>query len=363
MTKLGQNIDWLIVVPIIYLQAVSLIVLNAILSTNRVQIDFSYTTQVLAMILGLVVAYLAFRARDVWYRLGFVFYVVTLGLLVAVLFSEETGGASRWLNLGAWQLQPSELAKLALILVQARLLASRSDQLHKPWPLLLSGAYTAVISLLVFLQPDLGTVVIIIGIWLAQLVFSTIPKRTLLLLFGILLLLLPASYPFLADYQKQRIDSFFSPSLDTRADGYNVLQASIAIGSGGLAGKGLDAGSQSQLNFLPAQHTDFIFAVIGEKLGFVGALSVIIAFGVLLMRWTILLTRASGRYVRLVGVGVLAAFGLQFAINTGMNLGLLPVTGVPLPFVSGGGTHVVVELAMVGIALGLFGGRKDALQM
>lgn len=348
------KVDWLLVGPIAYLLTLGLVILRSVDTTAVTELDFSYLTQVIAVALGLGLAWLAHRQGRVWLRLGFSLYLVSLALLVAVaLYGQTSGGATRWLNLGQFQLQPSELAKLALILVQARLLSRRRHELASPGPILLSALYLAVPVVLIYLQPDLGTLVILVIIWLSQLLVSQMPKRILVLIIGVLCLSLPAAYPFLADYQRARIDTFFSPELRTDAEGYNVLQATIAIGSGGVFGKGLDAGTQSQLNFLPAQHTDFIFAVLGEKLGLVGSLSVVLAFCVLLIRLVIVVAKTHQRLARLVGYGVIGALGSQFVINVGMNLGLTPVTGVPLPFLSAGGTHIMIELAMLGLLAGL----------
>lgn len=354
MKKNGPTLDPLVIIPVLYLLSIGLVVLDAIVTTTRISIDFSITTQLVATIIGLGLLVVVSRNGSIWYGLGLPLYLVSCTLLLLVLlYGENIFGATRWLQLGSFQMQPSELMKIALIIVQARLLSSRIQSLDRPWPLVLSALYVSGAVLLVFLQPDLGTVLVLIGIWFIQLLFSEVPKRTIVLLLGIFLLALPLAYPFLADYQKQRIETFFNPSLDTQGSGYNVLQATIALGSGGLLGKGLDAGSQSQLNFLPSQHTDFVFAVIGEKLGFIGGVSVIIAFTVLLLRLSVLVLRSQSSFVRLSGIGVVAVLGFQFLINTAMNVGLLPVTGIPLPFISGGGTHILSECLMIGIVLGL----------
>jgi rod shape determining protein RodA len=346
--------DPFIILPIVYLSIISLVTLRSIELTNNAPTELSVGTQLLALLVGTIGLFIAQRSQTVWYRLSILFYAVSIGLLITVLLIGSTnGGATRWIELGSFQFQPSEVAKFALVLVQARLLARRTSILNKPWPLLLSALYTAIPLMLIVTQPDIGTAVILAGLWLAQLLTSELPKRTFLLVLGLMLLIIPASYPFLADYQQERIDSFFNPSLDTQDEGYNVLQASIAIGSGGFWGKGLDSGTQSQLNFLPAQHTDFVFAVIAEKLGFIGAVTVIVALVVLLIRLVYKAWSTSSQFARLFGIGVVATLGLQFMINIGMNLGLVPVTGVPLPFVSSGGTHLAVELIMIGVFLGL----------
>lgn len=348
------RLDWLIVAPVAYLLIISLVVLRSVELSTRTPLLFDYPTQLMAILLGLALAVVAYRHAKIWSTFGLALYLVSLLLLVLVsLVGDESGGAVRWLQIGQFQLQPSEIAKLALILVQAKLLAGRGERLDSPSPAILSAVYVAAVCALVFAQPDLGTVVVILAIWLTQLFVSKLPKRTFLLLICLLLLSLPAAYPFLADYQRQRIDTFINPSLSAEGEGYNLLQATIAIGSGGLLGKGLDAGSQSQLNFLPAQHTDFIFAVTAEKLGLLGGLSIVAAFCLLLIRLVNRVASSDNQFVNLVGFGVIAALAAPFIINIGMNLGLFPVTGVPLPFVSAGGTHLMVELLMLGILGGL----------
>lgn len=355
MTSAARGrLDWLVVVPVAYLLTMGLVVLRSVEISARTPLLLDFPTQLMAVLLGLAAALVAYRHAKVWSTFGWPLYLISVGLLVLVSFyGNESGGAVRWLEIGQFQLQPSEIAKLALILMQAKLLASRAQHLDSPGPLLLSALYVATVSWLVFLQPDLGTVVVIVVIWLAQLFVSQLPKRTFLLLIAIILLAVPAAYPFLADYQRDRIETFLNPSLSAEAEGYNVLQATIAIGSGGILGKGLDAGSQSQLNFLPAQHTDFIFAVIAEKLGLLGGLSVVLAFCLLIIRLSTRVIEHESQFVRIVGFGVVAAIAVPFGINVGMNLGLFPVTGVPLPLVSAGGTHLIVELTMLGLVGGL----------
>ncbi|HEX9679270.1 MAG TPA: FtsW/RodA/SpoVE family cell cycle protein [Candidatus Saccharimonadales bacterium] len=349
------RVDWLIIGPAVFMVALGLVVLRSIELTARIPIDFNLETQLVAVLLAVTGGVFAYKLKNLWPRLSGGLYLVALLVLgLVLLVGEEAGGARRWIDLGAWQFQPSELAKLSLIIIQAKLLATRKNSLNRPWPLVLSAVYTLVLTGLVLAQPDLGTAALLVLVWLAQLLGSNLSRRTLLLLLGFILLAIPTTYPFLADYQKDRINSFLHPSLDTSGDGYNALQATIAIGSGGLLGKGLDAGTQSQLNFLPSQHTDFIFAVIGEKLGFAGAFLVVVAACLLLLQLAVLTWRAESDFVRLVGIGVVTVLAIQFFINMGMNLGLAPITGVPLPLISAGGTHLVIEGALIGMALGLF---------
>lgn len=351
----NPQLDLLIVGPIIYLTIISLVVLRSISTTTQIAIDFSFATQITACLLGILGFILASQtSRELWQRLSWPLYMVsTAALILVLLYGDSSGGATRWISIGSFQLQPTEIAKLGLILIQAQLLARRSDMLQKPWPLVLSALYMVLPVLLIIQQPDIGSSIVIIVLWLAQLFTSPLSKRTFLLIFGLLMLVIPATYPFLADYQRERIESFVNPSIDTQAEGYNVLQSTIAVGSGGWLGKGIDAGSQSQLNFLPAQHTDFIFAVIAEKLGFIGAVSVILALAILMLRLAYLSLGHESVYVQLIGIGVISVLLLQTLINIGMNIGLVPVTGIPLPFISGGGTHLILEFTMIGMLLGV----------
>lgn len=351
----SQRFDWLLIAPIAYLVVISLVVLRSIVTTAQIPIDFSFTNQVVALGIGVIGFWLASRTeRELWQRLSLPLYIVSVLALIGVLvYGDTSGGATRWIEVGSFQFQPTELVKLAIILIQAQLLARRADMLQKPWPLALSALYILLPAILIVQQPDIGSTIILVTMWLAQLFASPLSKRTFVLMLGLLLLVIPATYPFLADYQRERIESFLSPSIDTQAEGYNVLQSTIAVGSGGWLGKGIDAGSQSQLNFLPAQHTDFIFAVIAEKLGFVGAVSIIAALVLLMLRLAYISLGHESVYVQLIGIGVISVLLLQTLINIGMNIGLLPVTGIPLPFVSGGGTHLILELVMIGLVVGV----------
>lgn len=344
-----------LLVPLFYLLFIGLLILSSLSITSLAVVKFSFSTQIMSVGLGLLLFWLALRSTSqFWLKSSWWIYAIAIVSLVAVaIFGRTYNGAQRWLEIGAFQFQPSELAKFALITVQARLLAKKAGVAKQVNTLFLSGLYVAIPVLLIILEPDLGSVVLIIIVWLSMLLASTIKKSTVMLIIATILLIIPISYPFMADYQKQRIDTFFNPSLSVNSEGYNVAQATIAVGSGGWLGKGLDSGSQSTLSFIPSQHTDFIFSVIAEKLGFVGALSVLIAMSVLLIRLIFLAWSASHPYIRYFGVGVVSMLLAQFTINIAMNLGLFPVTGLPLPLISYGGTHIVVSLLMIGTLLGM----------
>ncbi len=312
-------------------------------------VDFDPGKQVIAICIGIAGAIAAWRVSlTFWFKIAPALFVGVIGLLVLVRrFGVTVYGAKRWILLAGYQLQPSELAKPALALMGARVLPTTIGAV--PARRLIGFLLLPVIPVaLVLTQPDLGTSIVLIAIWYAQLMISALEGRIVLILTLLLLAVGILSLPLMSDYQRERITSFVSQQEDESEAHYNVVQARIAIGSGGLVGRGLEGGTQSQLNFLPSQHTDFIFAVVAEKLGLLGAMSVLIAEVVVaVVAWRITASAVRPEHA-LLAAGIATAFSLQAVINISMNVGLLPVTGIPLPFVSYGGTSVLVGLVMVG---------------
>ncbi len=289
-----------------------------------------------------------------WQNLSYVLYLVAILLLIVVLIIDARQfGASRWIDLGFFQLQPSEVCKLVLILLLARILSAWSGAITIG-RLIIIGLVTAIPIVLVFLQPDLGTAGVLVAITLGMLAFAKLPWRWWLALTGLGLLLLPVGYINLKPYQKQRVKTFINPEHDVAGQGYNVRQAAIAIGSGGLFGQGLGRGSQSQLNFLPVAHTDFIFAGLAEATGLLGGLILLTLYFVLLYRTFRVAELAKDSFGMFVALGIAIMIGFQVIINIGMNLGLVPVTGIPLPFVSYGGTSLIMSLASIGILQSIY---------
>lgn len=353
---------WSILAPVIFLTALSLVILFSIdLKTAGRSIEFNALNQVIYVIIGALILWAGAKSDyRLWPKLSLWLYVIMLVLLALVpAIGEGPGSVKRWIDLGFVQFQPSEFMKLALVLVLAKIMSSKNAL--SPWRLMLSIGYVALPAFLVLLQPDLGTAVIYGVIWLSMVSVTKINK----LLLGTIILGLVAaaliSFPMLAGYQQQRIVSFLSPHSDPRGSGYNVLQSVITVGSGQIFGRGLDSGSQSQLNFLPSQHTDFVFAVIAEKLGFIGASLTILALLVLTLGMLAVGHTARGSFGRMAAMGAATVIIVQSVINIGMNLGVMPVTGLPLPLVSYGGTHVITVMLMVGILLSINKG-KDSLQ-
>lgn len=279
-------------------------------------------------------------------------YGILVVMLLAVLkFGHLALGARRWFNLGLLNFQPSELAKLVLILVLARFFASRRGEIKSWRNILLSFAYALILVALVAAQPDLGTAIVVLGVWLGILMVSNVQKKVFAYLFIIFAVVAVGSWKFvLKDYQKSRIEAFIDPQLDPRGRGYNVQQAIIAVGSGRVSGTGLGRGLQSQLKFLPERQTDFVFASAAEELGLIGTTVIIALYVVLLYRILLIYKSSTDDTGRFMAAGVFFMVFVQAAINIGMNVGVLPVTGIPLPLISYGGSSLLTTAVALGIA-------------
>jgi rod shape determining protein RodA len=308
--------------------------------------------QAVALVIGLVLMFVVAWSNYRWTR-SFVLpiYILSNLLLVGVLFFGETiRGTTGWFSILGFHFQPVEFAKIGVIVALAKYFADyrRGDFTWKN--IFVSGAIVGLPTTLTLLQPDLGSALLLLGIWVGFLFFAGLKTKHFIALGIISVAATVLAWFFLfADYQKARIMSFIDPMSDPTGQGYNVHQAIIAIGSGGWLGRGLGFGSQSQLKFVPESQTDFIFAVIAEEFGFLGALLLCLAFYFLLRRIFrhALKTRDDFTSFLLVGIGSLVFF--SFFVNVGMNLGLMPVTGIALPFVSYGGSALVMIMILLGI--------------
>lgn len=278
-------------------------------------------------------------------------YVATLGVLGVVLLAGKTiYGAQRWITLGPISFQPSELAKLAVIICLARYLAGKSDsEVRSPRTLLTSLAIVLLPVALVYRQPDLGTSLVLLAIWLGTVFVAGAPLKWLALILSVPFVAFPVVWGIMHDYMRRRLMIFLAPERDPFGEGYNVIQARISVGSGGWWGRGLGNGTQTQLNFLKVQHSDFIFAVLAEELGYFGALSLLALFGALFWRCLRVALRSRDAFGRLLAAGVTSMLLFQVFINVGMNIGLAPVTGIPLPFISAGGSSLLTVFASLGV--------------
>jgi len=290
-------------------------------------------------------------------------YVANLALLLFVLkFSPEIKGAQRWIQIGGFQFQPSEFAKIILIICLAVYLTRRQETIHKLPTLIGSFLYMAVPIFLIFKQPDLGTSLVLVAIWFGMsfIAGARALHLALFVLAGLLLFVGMWRLNILKDYQKNRIIAFINPEIDPRDAGYHVIQSRIAVGSGQVWGKGLRRGTQVQGRFIPENHTDFIFTVVGEEGGFVVSTLLVLLYGGILLRGTMLLAQAQDTLGRLLAAGVVSMYAFHIIVNIGMTLGIMPVTGVPLPLFSYGGSNLLLNMAAIGLLLGI-GMRRHRL--
>jgi rod shape determining protein RodA len=286
--------------------------------------------------------------RTIW-AFAYPVYGASLLMLVAVLVlghGSNDYGAQRWIEVAGVALQPSEVVKLTLIVVLARVLANPA---MRPHPLWWSAGLTMLPILLIYLQPDLGTALSLAAIWFGMVVLAGTPRRYVAAIVGLGVVAAPIVWFGLKDYMRERVTIYLDPQSDPLGQGYNILQAQISIGSGGMFGKGLFEGSQTQLRYLRVSHSDFIFSVLGEELGFIGAVLLFAILLVLLFRVLRAFDAAEDQFSALLCGGVACMVAFQALANLGANVGLTPVVGIPLPFVSYGGSALVSHLAALGL--------------
>ncbi len=287
----------------------------------------------------------------------FTFFILILSFLL--LFGQISRGVQSWLSFGLFSFQPADFMKLALILVLAKYFSRRHVEIAHIRHILVSGLYAFIPFILILVQPDFGSAVIVFLIWLGMIMVSGVSKKHLLLvaLSGAAAFLLAWFFIF-APYQKARIATFINPLADIRGAGYNAFQSTIAVGSGQWWGKGLGYGTQSRLEFLPEYETDFIFAAFAEEWGFIGVMIIFSLFGFIMWRLVKIASLSAGNFESLFTMGVAIMLGAHFIIHVGMNIGLLPVTGLPIPFMSYGGSHLLAEFVGLGMVMGM---RRYAL--
>jgi rod shape determining protein RodA len=290
----------------------------------------------------------------VWMGLAYPAYAVSLLLLVAVEIMGSIGmGAQRWIDIGPVQLQPSELMKITLILALARYLHGVGpDEVSHPLKLLIPVSLIAVPVLLVLAQPNLGTAALLSLCGFALLFLAGLSWRWIVPAFAAVAIAIPLAWQFvLHDYQKQRVLTFMDPGSDALGAGWNTAQAMIALGSGGATGKGFLNGTQSRLNFLPEKETDFVFTIIGEEFGFLGSISLLILFAVVLYYGMQIALSSKSQFGRLLAMGITINFFLYIMINTMMVMGLIPVVGIPMPLVSYGGSAMMTVMFGFGLLM------------
>jgi rod shape determining protein RodA len=347
--KFGQ-IDWTLCLALTLIAGIGVLMLFSVAGSSW---SPWAAKQLIRYVLcfGLMIG-LAMLDLRVWFALAYPVYIVGLLLLVAVdLVGHTSLGAQRWLQVGPIQIQPSEIMKIGLVLALARFyhgMSAASARLS--WRLILPGLMILIPVGLVAKEPDLGTSVLIFATGLTMMVLAGLSWRVIAAgVVGAVVAIPPAIMFGLHDYQRKRILTFLDPESDPSGSGYHILQSKIALGSGGLLGKGYGLGSQSQLNFLPEKHTDFIFSTLAEEFGFAGSAFVLFLYAAVIFMALRIASTAHSHFGRMSAAGVTATFALYVMINGAMVMGLAPVVGVPMPLLSYGGTVMVT--VMVGFGL------------
>lgn len=406
--KLARDFDWVLLLMALLLCIVGFMLIYSVSHYTHEDDSLEqsvhpyFQKQLLWFCFGCIALLIGFLVPFRYYEaLAFVFYALSIVFLVIVMFVDSGAQTQRWLVLGPIQIQPSEFAKIALLFVWARVLSGQKNNQDRVKNLMIVFALFLAPFLLVLKEPDLGTAIIMFVLMLAVLYwrgfrvlhifFIVSPVITTILIvygeqvvksswpFGIYIVLifmiaylrrahlmesvslvlanlgvgiaLPAVWDKLKPYQQARILNFLDPDADKLGAGWQVIQSKIAIGSGGITGKGYLAGTQKALAFIPAQHTDFVFSVLGEEIGFIGAMMVLTLFGVLIYRAMSIATKSKSEFASTVCIGIAVYFFFQVFVNIGMTTGIAPVTGLPLPFLSYGGSSLVVSMFMVGMLL------------
>ena len=296
-----------------------------------------------------------FEVKFIKSLISHLYIIVTLLLILVLFLGVETRGSIRWIPLGIFNIQPSEFAKPILILFLAKFW---SEHLPNWKSIFESLTWSTPLILLIFKQPDLGSTLTLVAIWFGMLLAARISLKKLIILTLIILCMFPLSWIFLHDYQRQRVLSFLAPESDPLGRGYNVIQSTIAVGSGEILGRGLGQGTQSRLQFLPEFRTDFIFASIAEEMGFVGSLIILSIYLFLFSYCLIICKKKYDLFNVLVIFGVVSMLLFQFFVNIGMNVGLLPITGITLPLISYGGSSLIATLFSLGLVSSIANSRK-----
>lgn len=351
LTTLRQ-LDWLLIGAVLGLSLLSIITLYSIAPDTAT--PPLYQKQILFVGLGFFLM-LGMSVIDyrMWNhsRIIFGMYAISLLSLAVVFFlGHEVRGAQSWFRIGPFSIEPIEFVKITLILLFAKYFSHRHIEIARPIHLVISGLYLALPIGFVLLQPDFGSTIVLISIWVGMILIAEAKLRHLALLWLVGIFIFSFAWFFVfKDYQRDRILTFINPAYDLRGAGYNALQAKIAIGSGGMWGKGIGGGTQAQFGFLPEAQTDFIFAAFSEEHGFLGATLLFVLFGMILSRILKIIEKARDNFARLIGIGAFFSLLIQLFINIGMNSGLFPVTGIPLPLMSYGGSSLLATFTVLGL--------------
>ena len=364
--KLLKNTEWAVLIVSIILFIIGTVALFSATQTTELE-EFKkqirwFVVSIPFLILAITLDY------NIIVKFSPLLYVVSIGMLVGVLFTEPINGASSWFKIGeSFTFQPSEIAKVAVILFMAfilnKLQIKGRKEINKIWKLLIYFILMGIPILLIIKQPDYGTAMAFITALLCMLFVSGLDRKYIIFAVVAIAVAAPIVYTHLPAHALSRIDSFLHPENDIRGASYNMYQSKLAIGAGQVFGMGLLKGNQTQLGFLYPKTTDFIFAVIGEELGFVATVSIVILYIVLITKAVFIAKTAKDNIGSYIAIGIAGIFLFYMVENIGMTIGLLPITGVPLPFVSYGGSSLITNFICIGLLLNISSRRQKAIFM
>lgn len=362
--KILKNIEWSILISTIILVIIGLVALTSATKNSNYE---ELKKQILWLTISIpILIVVIFVDYDIFAKISPILYGIILILLVAVLFTSAINGATSWFDIGPFSFQPAEFAKVVIVLFIAWLITkiqkNGRDQINRVLKLGLLLIAFAVPVLLIIKQPDYGTAMAFVSAFIFMLFVAGLKKRYIIPSILLVVILVPVLYFFvLPEHAKSRIDVYLNPDLDPRGAGYNIIQSKLAIGAGQLLGMGLLKGNQTQLGFLYPKTTDFIFSLIGEEMGFVVAASIIFLYVVLITKSIYVAKTAKDDLGSYIAMGIAGIFFFHMIENIGMTMGLLPITGVPLPFVSYGGSSLLSNFIMIGLLLNISGRRQKAI--
>lgn len=349
-----KGIDWVLMVPVFLVVFFGLITMNSFSPGDNI-----FFNRQIAWFLVSILFFIFFSSFDLKFLrrtpvVVWIYIIAIFSLSLLFLVGSIFQGAQSWLSFGIFSFQPADFAKLALIIVLSKYFSRRHIEIRNFRHLIVSGVYALILFLLIFIQPDFGSALIIFSVWFGMVMVSGLSKKHLAILFILGAVAFGGLWSFvLQDYQKDRVLNFLHPLQDIQGSGYNAYQSTIAVGSGQILGKGVGYGTQSRLSFLPEYQTDFVFAAFAEEWGFVGVILLFILYGVIIWRILANSMHGSTNFEMLFGLGVAIMFISHFVIHIGMNIGLLPITGLTLPFMSYGGTNLLISFISLGILMSM----------
>ena len=362
--KMFKNFEWGILICTIILLAIGLVALFSATQNSDYE-EFKKQIMWIGISIPVIVVVILVD-YEILAKISPVIYGLSLISLVAVLFTEPINGATSWFNIGPFSFQPAEFAKIAVVLFMANVIVKLQqkgrDEINRFWKLGIILATVAVPTLLIIKQPDYGTALAFLVALIFMLYVAGINKKYIITAVLLVVILVPLAYFFiLPEHAKARIDVYLNPNLDPRGDGYNIIQSKLAIGAGQIFGMGLFKGNQTQLGYLYPKTTDFIFAVISEEMGFVVAGAIIVLYVILITKSIQVAKTAKDDLGSYIATGIVGIFFFHMLENIGMTMGLLPITGIPLPFVSDGGSSMLTNLTLIAILLNISTRRKKAM--